>query len=702
MNHTKTFMKFLLAALGLFLGSFGFSQTFNGGTGPILDNQTIDIPLVVSGLPTVINTTTFGLEEICLDLNHTYVSDLTVTLIGPDGTEVGLFSSIGGGGDDMQVTCLRWDAANSIATGSTPFNGTYKPMGQMGSVNNGQNPNGTWFLRINDNYGVDEGVLNTWSVTFGANPADYFQFAESDLPIVVINTNGQSIPDDPKIVADMGIIYNGPGVRNYMTDSLNEYDGKIGIERRGNYSASLPQKPYSLKLQDNFGNQIDSSLIGMPEEHDWLLVANYNDKSFARNIVPNRLFDEIGHYAPRSKLVDVVLNGEYKGIYLLTEKIKRDGNRVDVADLFPWEVTPPDITGGYILKVDYWDNTNSWQLANSPIDHPGFDVHMVYVYPKVTNIAGAQSVFIQDYLDQFETSLYGPNFADPINGFRKYISTRSWLDYFIVNELARNGDGFKKSRYFNKEKDHADGSIGKLKAGPVWDFDWAWKDMWDCIYSATDGSEWAYKVNNCNPDVNSPGWFVRMFEDPLFEDEMRCRYEDLRRNVLSEQYLHAMVDSVALVVDESQEWHYLTWGNMGAATGTPEVQAPAQTYAEEVQRLKDWITRRLIWLDDNVPGTLNGCSFTGVNEIANTISIESFPNPFHADLTLSVAKAPNEDCTIQILDQSSRSLMLQNIKPSDWTENSIKLIGLETLSVGVYFIEIKLNGVSTTKKITKF
>ena len=103
-----------------------------------------------------------------------------------------------------------------------------------------------------------------------------------------------------------------------------------------------------------------------------------------------------------------------------------------------------------------------------------------------------------------------------------------------------------------------------------------------------------------------------------------------------------------------------------------------------------------------MPGTLNGCSFTDVNEIANTISIESFPNPFHADLTLSVAEAPNEDCTIQILDQSSRSLMLQNIKPSDWTENSIKLIGLETLSVGVYFIEIKLNGVSATKKMTKF
>ncbi|MDG2465372.1 MAG: CotH kinase family protein [Crocinitomicaceae bacterium] len=694
-------MKLLLTVAGFMLSTIGISQTFSGGTGPILDNQTIDIPLIVLGLPTSINTTSFGLEEICIDLNHTYLNDLTVSLLAPDGTLVELFSSVGGGDDDMQVTCLRSDAANPLSSGSAPYNGTFQPMGQMGLANNGQNPNGTWYLRIHDGAGADEGVLNTWNLTFGSSPADYFQFSESDLPIVVINTNGQSIPDEPKILADMGIIYNGPGVRNYMTNPMNEYDGRIGIERRGNYSASLPQKPYALKLQDNLGNQIDSSLIGMPAEHDWLLVANYNDKSFARNIIPYHIFDEIGHYAPRTKLVDVVLNGEYKGIYLLTEKIKRDANRVDVDDLYPFETAPPDVTGGYILKVDYWDNQNSWQLANSPIDHPTFDIHMVYVYPKVVNIVGAQTNFIQNYVDQFETALYGPNFADPINGFRKYISTRSWLDYFIVNELARNGDGFKKSRYFNKEKDHSDGSLGKLKAGPVWDFDWAWKDMWDCMYDATDGSEWAYKVNDCNPDVSSPGWFVRMFEDPIFQDEMRCRYEDLRRNVLSESYLHGLVDSVANVVDESQEWHYLTWGHMGAATGTPEVPAPAQTYAEEVQRLKDWITRRLDWLDLNIPGTLNGCSMTGIAEITNEPKVESYPNPFRTDLSLSAEHQPLA-CTIRILDQAGRLIKLIDVEPSDWVNNALKIDDLNDLTTGIYLFEISLDGKTTIKKLTKF
>lgn len=695
-------MRKLTTGVVILLMGHGYAQTFTGGSGPILDLQTIEIPLTVSGLSTSINTTTFGLEEVCLNLNHTYDSDLTVSIVSPDGTLVELFSGVGGGGDDMLGTCLRADATTTLGSGTAPFSGTFAPMGQLGVVNNGQNPNGVWKLRIYDGFGADEGTLNSWSITFGSTPADYFQLTESDLPIVMIQTNGQSIPDEPKIIADLGIIYNGPGVRNYITDPKNEYNGKMGIERRGNYSASLPQKPYALQLQDALGNQIDSSLIGMPAEHDWLLIANYNDKSFARNILPFELFDEIGHYAPRTRLVDMVLNGEYKGIYLLTEKIKRDANRVDVADLYPWETGSPDITGGYILKFDYWDNTNSWQLAYHPIDHPTFDVHMVYVYPKPDAIVGPQMAFIQGYVDQFETALYGPNFADPINGFRKYISTQSWLDYFIVNEVARNGDGFKKSCYLNKEKDHSDGSLGKLKAGPVWDFDWAWKDMWDCVYSATDGSEWAYKVNDCNPDVHSSGWYVRMFEDPIFQDEMRCRYEDLRRNVLSEAYLHAKVDSIANVVNESQAWHYTTWGNMGVATGTPEVQAPSQTYAEEVQRLKDWITRRLDWLDLNMPGTLNGCSMTGVQEIVMQPTVESYPNPFRTDVSIQIAESPSETSVVRILDEAGRVVKSIELAPSDWIHGTVKLEDLNDLNTGIYLIEIQINGQSTTKKVTKF
>src|SRR6218665_1042115 len=587
-----------------------FSQTFNGGSGPINDNATIDIPVVVSGLPNTIDTTNFGLETVCVNITHTYDADVTVWIVAPDGTAGMLFSNSGGGGDNFTNTCVNENASLTFGAGSSPFTGSFKPTGQMGLVNNNQNPNGTWHLRVNDNYGADEGPVHSFSITFGNNQATPFSFTESWLPIVEINTNGNTISDDPKVMADMRVINNGSGIRNHLTD-VAEYDGKIGIEYRGNYSASLPQKPYGFETWDVNGNAVDTSFFGMSRDNDWILLANYNDKSFARNILPFSWFDSLGHYSVRSQLVDVVMNGEYHGIYLFCEKIKRDGGRVDINKLEPTEITYPDVSGGYILKIDYWDASDSWQLSHSPIGFPGLDIHMVHVEPKMEQLMPQQLNYIHDYMDDFENALYGTDFADEVLGYKAYIGTESFVDYLLVNELTRNGDGFKKSRFFSKDKDKNDGTVRKLKAGPVWDFDWSQKDMWS---GSEDGSEFMY--DDCDQDVNAPGWYIRLLQDTIFANEVRCRYEDFRRTIWSQAQINASIDAVAVKVAESQVWHYQVWGHLGSATGTPEVQAPSQTYAEEVQRLKDWYARRLAWMDANLPGTLNGCSFTGVNELS--------------------------------------------------------------------------------------
>jgi hypothetical protein len=495
----------------------------------------------------------------------------------------------------------------------------------------------------------------------------------------------------------MGIIYNGEGVRNHIIDPKNEYNGKIGIEIRGNYSASLPQKPYSIELQDVNGNAIDSSLLGMPAESDWCLLANYNDKSFARNILPYHLFDTMGNYAVRCRLVDVVINGEYRGIYLLSEKIKKDTSRINISTLNPNETTGQDLTGGYILKFDYWDASNSWVLNYHPIGFPTLDIHMVYYYPDPTVLVPEQKTYIQGFINDFETALYGPNFADTAVGYRKYISVPTFIDYFIINELARNVDGFKKSRFFSKDKDHADGRIRKLKAGPVWDFDWALKDMWS---GSEDGSEFMY--GNVDQDVDAPGWYIRLLEDSTFRDELRCRYDDLRRSILKESYLFQKIDSVANKVNESQAWHFETWANLGVATGTPEVQAPSQTYAEEVQRLKDWLTRRLAWLDIHMPGTLNGCSFTGIDELnfqeaANT----AFPNPFNDQISIKFAPDFAHAVNYKLIDQTGRMLEQGLVSISNQTGNLLQIKGLEYLDAGIYFLEIAFNGQKAQSKLLK-
>jgi len=670
-----------------------YAQTFNGGSGPIYDNQTIDIPVTVSGLPTSIDTTNFGLETVCINLNHTYDADLTIWIVAPDGTTGMLISNVGGGDDDFLNTCLNDNAAVGIGSGSAPFTGSFKPSGQMGLVNNLQNPNGTWYLRVNDNYGADEGVVNSFSITFGNNPATYFSFSESWLPIMAIETNGNIIQNEPKVMADMKLIYNGVGVRNHLTDTPTEYNGKIGIEYRGNYSLSLPQKPYAFETWDVNGNAIDTSLLGMASENDWILLANYNDKSFARNILPFYWFDSMGHYSVNSRLVDVVLNGEYQGIYLFCEKIKRDVNRIDIAKLNPIDITYPDVSGGYILKIDYWDNSNSWQLNYSPVGYPGLDVHMVHVDPEMAALAPQQSTYIHDYINDFETALYGSNFDDPILGYKAYIGTGSFIDYFLISELTGNVDGYKKSHFYTKDKDKLDGTVRKLKAGPVWDFDWSQKD----IGTTPDGSGFQYLYPDS--DVNANGWEIRLLEDTVFANEVRCRYEDLRRNLWSQASINAKIDSVAALVAESQNWHYKVWGHMGSATGTPETQAPSQTYSEEVQRLKDWYARRLAWLDQNMPGTLNGCSMTGVDELL--LQADVYPNPFVQSISVEFMKQPTEDVAVSLIDASGRRVVAQVFEPGSVINRELMLENLSDLKSGLYWLELKTGSSKQVIKLSK-
>lgn len=677
------------------LSFFSFSQTFTGGGGPIIDYQTTTIPIVVSGLPTTIDTTNFGLETVCFTINHTYDGDLTLTLVSPNGTVAQLFSGIGGGGQNFTATCLNTNAATSIASNSAPFTGTFQPVGQMGLVNNGANPNGTWELRVTDSYGADQGNVISVAISFGSNPASYFSLSSSMLPIVCINSNGNTIADDPKVMANMNIIYNGPGIRNHITDTLSDYKGTIGIEYRGNYSASLPQKPYAFETWGSVGNTINVPLLGMPAENDWLLIANYNDKSFARNILPFHFFEAMGHYSIRSKLVDVVIDGVYQGIYLLCEKIKRDNNRVNIANLTPTDIASPDVTGGYLLKIDYWDNSNSWQLIYSPINCPSAAVHMVYVEPKATEIVAQQATYIQDYINDFETALYSSTFDDPLIGYRKYIDVGSFIDYFLVNEVTRNVDGFKKSRYFSKDKDLLDGSISRLKAGPVWDFDWSQKDI---DAGTQNGSGFVYPV--CNQDVTPPGWYVRLLQDPAFANEVRCRYEALRENIFDTLAIFAQIDSVAQVVNESQQWHYLVWGNMGVATGTGEVQAPSQTYAEEMQKLKAWYARRFAWLDANMPGLATNCT----NAIAANYleqKISCFPNPITDQLTISWSDLSLTGATVSLTDAAGRTLVTQQIGSVEQANNQLTINELSGLSPGFYSLIISDSGQQVVVKICK-
>lgn len=506
--------------------------------------------------------------------------------------------------------------------------------------------------------------------------------SETNLPLVLINTNGQTIVNEPKIATNLKIIDNGVGQMNHPTDVPNVYDGFAGVEIRGAYSASLPQKPYGVETWDVNGVSNDVSLLGMPTENDWILMANYNDKTFLRNILAFKLFNHMGHYAPRTQLVEVVLNDLYQGIYVFTEKIKRDNNRVNIAKLDLDDNAGDSLTGGYIFKIDYWDNANSWPANYDNPYYPGNPVQFVYDYPDVSIITPQQRSYLQSEVQAFEDALWGPNFTDPVIGYRSHINVKSFIDYLIVNEFARNGDGFKKSRRFHKDKDSDD---PRIFAGPVWDFDWAYKDM-DVTFS--NGAGWMHTYSG-GTDVTPPGWYIRLMQDTTFANEFACRYFTYRETFMDTAFIFDYIDEMHTLVDQAQERHYARWPILGINVGTPEIGTQPTTYAGEITKFKTWIADRLEWMDANMPGN---CYNLSVDEIANKAPYwVVYPNPATNEMNVYV-------------DQPMRKISMHDISGKLVHEINAVNSTLQTINTqelkGVFILSIELeNGQTLTSRI---
>lgn len=670
------------------------AQTFTGTGGPIPDNgNSVDYSIAVSGLPTVIDTLNFGVETICLNATHTYDSDLEFYLIAPDGTQVALSVSNGGGDDNYTGTCFNYFAATPISQGSAPFTGTFKPQGQLGLVNNGQNPNGIWKLHIYDNYPfADAGNLLDWSITFGNAPALAFMVTQSNIPLVILKTNGQGIPNDPKITAQMGIIDNGPGAINHVTDSFNVYNGFIGIEVRGSSSSGFPQKQYSLETRDSLGNNLNVSLLGMAADNDWILYAPYTDKSLMRNRLTYDLSNDMNRWSVRGKFCEVILNGEYQGIYELTENIKQGNDRLNIAKLTPADTAGDALTGGYIVKIDRVSGP-SWVSTYPPDQTNVYTNQIIYqcIYPKPADILPVQFNYIRQYVDSFERALASATFFNPTTGWRKYADENSFIDYFLLNELTKNVDAYTLSTFFFKDKDS---NGGKLQMGPNWDYNLAWRNADYCNSEIPSG--WIYRKNDyCSTDISF--WWKRFMLDGQYKNHMKCRWLTLRATVLDTTYIFNKMDSIALYLDSAKDRHFQQWPILGTYVW-PNPAPLANTYAEELDHMKQWIIARLDWMDNNLPGF---CNPAGNEELFGGDVFTVYPNPVAETIQVNVFKLLSKNVTVTVYDAVSKVVLQQKFSSSGSDTETLTL-DLKTIQSGVYFLKVSDNGVAIgVKKIIK-
>lgn len=433
---------------------------------------------------------------------------------------------------------------------------------------------------------------------FTASPAQV-TFVSSNLPVIVIRTEGQIIKDEPKIDVWMGIVDGGPGSRNSPAGPFNGYAGRIGIEIRGSTSQQYPKKQYGIKTRDSKGKSLDVSLLGMPAENDWVLYAPYSDKTLLRDVMVYWLASGMGHYASRWRFCELVLDDQYQGIYVLMEKIKRNKNRVNISSLKETDVAGDALTGGYLIKIDKKGGSSheGW-YSSYPSD--GKFLYYQYEYPEADAIRPEQVQYIQAFMQSFEAMMNAPDYDDPQTGYPARIDVLSWIDVLILTEFSRNVDGYRLSAYMFKNRDSRG---GRLVMGPVWDFNLAFGNANYDQGWKTDG--WQLDFYNPEEVHTVPFWWKKLAADPAFLTSLRLRWQVLRGSLLQQAGIEAFIDEQVELLGEAIERNFQRWPVLGVYVW-PNYYV-GNSYSDEIKYLKDWLKHRLAWLDMSW-GTLNrGC-----------------------------------------------------------------------------------------------
>jgi hypothetical protein len=417
----------------------------------------------------------------------------------------------------------------------------------------------------------------------------------SNLPLIIIDTLGQNIPDGSK-VGSYGVFVdtNTPTGRVSLGSPAN-YIGRLGIGLHGSSSLGFPKKTFAIELDDETDDSINHGLLGLPPGNDWLLYPSYDDKTLMNNVMTYRLFESMGHYSVRTRYAELFLHStagkltanDYYGLCVVTERIRVADNRVDIAKMDSTDNAPPDVTGGYLFSKD---KINTGDLTFTTTSGQ----QLIVLYPTSDNITQPQLDYLSGYCNSFEAALYGPNWLDPVVGYPAYIDVDSCVDLHWIVEYSKNIDGIRISDYMNKDRN------GKIRIEPIWDWDLSWGNANYAEGGKTNG--WYYTLLGDVDDI----WMHRLRTDPDFYQKIIDRWGALRLNLFNPTNLFSQIDQRTNLLWEAKDRDFVRWPRLGTYVW-PNPDGPADgwdvdyvnptTYSGIIDQFKHYIQGRYLWID---------------------------------------------------------------------------------------------------------
>ena len=564
--------------------TYSWAQT--AGTAVVLSSTTVAKPTFTAA---GVGTYTFRLTVS--DGTLTAPDDITITVLQPATLQVG------NSGTSAQWTA-NFDA--SLRNGTVSLQRLRIPTTmttQVGAAtwvavgsNRTLDTNGDTVFTVTDPLEVEHSyrVVIT-SSGFATNEVKYAAARVSPntgLPTVYVDTNEAGGINDTDTFLEGRFTMTGSAAVPQcapITASL------MKIQGRGNYTWTLDKKPYNFSLDKK------ANVCGMGSDKKWALLANHYDRSLLRNsaaLYMGGLMTNLA-FTPQSIPVDVYVNGVYQGAYTLVERVGVNENRVNIdkleANAGGVNDGVPNVTGGYLLEWDFREGgdhnvmvgqNTGWVAIKEPEDEDDG-----------SGITSAQVNYIDGYLDDTDEVLFSNDFADPVNGWRKYIDEASAVDFYIVQELTKNLDANMYTSVFMYKKRDVAGTPGKLFMGPLWDFDTA---MGDAEYPGNQGTTTGWYLRDeidIEAKQTTVTWFNRLNEDPTFQAAVEARWQQIYPQL---QTSDTFIANQIPLIQSSATLNFQKWS---VTERLEDVQVIKGSWSSEVTYLRQWLTQRLAWMN---------------------------------------------------------------------------------------------------------